>query len=223
MHGFEHQIVAILEQVFQFIGWTGVVIIMALESANIPIPSEVTMPLAGWMLTPAPAHSGLEAFATGGFLGGLGCLIGSVVSYWMGRFGGRPLVERYGNYILVRRHDIEVADRWFSRWGDAVAFGSRLLPIVRTFVSFPAGMFKIHFLKFSFYTFIGSFVWCGALAWIGWRWGQHWERILDIVGPFKYPIALLILLGGIWYVYRHLKPEATVMPASHVEEPADGG
>jgi membrane protein DedA with SNARE-associated domain len=201
-------IVPFLENLFGAMGWAGVVAIMALESANIPIPSEVTMPLAGWLLLPKAQYSAWQAFLIAGGWGGLGCLIGSLLSYVLGYFGGRPLVEKYGNYILVREHDLARFDAWFARWGDAVSFVSRLLPIVRTFVSFPSGMFKIPLLRFSVYTFVGSFLWCGALSLVGWAWGDHWELILSKMGPFKYVVAAAIVVGLIWYVWRHVRPES---------------
>jgi membrane protein DedA with SNARE-associated domain len=207
-------VVPLLESLFHTIGWAGVVVIMALESANIPIPSEVTMPLSGWLLTPRPEVSGLQAFLIAGWWGGLGCLIGSLGSYALGYYGGRPLVEKYGRYIFVSEEDIERFDSWFKRWGDAVSFISRLLPIVRTFVSFPAGMFKIRLLQFSIYTFVGSFIWCGALALIGWAWGDHWELILTKMGPFKYVVAAAIVIGVVWYIWHHIRPK----PVKHQSE-----
>lgn len=197
-------VVPFLETLFASIGWPGVVVIMALESANIPIPSEITMPLAGWLLIPESV-TWYQAFLIGGFFGALGCLIGSAVSYGMGYWGGRPLVERYGKYILVNQKDIENFDRWFKRWGQLGNFIARLLPIVRTFVSFPAGVFRVPFLPFAFLTFVGSFIWCGALALVGWLWGDHWERILGIMGPFKYPIVLLLVAALGYYIWRHLR------------------
>ena len=197
-------IVPFLENLFHTIGWPGVVFIMALESANIPIPSEITMPLAGWILIPTTV-TWYQAFAIGGFFGALGCLIGSTFSYWLGYWGGRPLVERYGKYILVSERDIDNFDRWFSRWGQGGNFIARLLPIVRTFVSFPAGVFKIKFFPFAVLTFIGSFIWCGALALIGWTWGDHWEQILGIMGPLKYPIMAGLLIGFGYYIWHHLR------------------
>jgi len=123
----EHQLVEFLTQLLQTIGWFGVVVIMALESANIPIPSEVTMPLAGWMLVQARGLSALQAVLQGGLWGAVGCTIGSAISYALGAWGGRPLVERYGKYILVSEEDLEKADAWFARWGDWAAFISRFI------------------------------------------------------------------------------------------------
>lgn len=201
MEAFEHQLVAFLDSLLNTIGWTSVVIIMALESANIPIPSEVVMPLAGWMLT----DTHLDALLLGGFFGALGCTIGSVVSYALGAYGGRPLLERWGRYILVSEEDLEKADRWFARWGDWAAFLSRLLPIVRTFISFPAGVVKMNFVRFTAYSFVGSFIWCGLLALGGRAFGENWEELRAIMRPFDIPIALIILAGIGWYVYRHVR------------------
>lgn len=201
MEAFEHQLVAFLDTLLNTIGWTGVVVIMTLESANIPIPSEVTMPLAGWMLT----DTFFDAALHGGFFGALGCTLGSVLSYALGAYGGRPLLERWGRYILVHEEDLEQADRWFARWGDWAAFISRLLPIVRTFISFPAGVVKMNFVRFTALSFVGSFIWCGALAVGGRAFGQNWVELRAIMRPFDIPIALVILAGMGWYVYRHVQ------------------
>ncbi|MEJ2149346.1 MAG: hypothetical protein P8Z40_07670 [Chloroflexota bacterium] len=126
-HAWEEAIIHFLSNLFQTIDWAGVVVIMTLESANIPIPSEVTMPLAGWLLVQDQGGSLLHAVLLGGILGGLGCTIGSVLSYALGYYGGRPLVEKYGKYIMVNTQDLARADKWFKRWGDWTAFLSRLL------------------------------------------------------------------------------------------------
>ena len=201
----EMQIVEFLRNLFETIGWPGVVGIMALESANIPIPSEVTMPLAGWLLVEVNGGTLLNAILLGGLWGGVGCTIGSLASYALGRYGGRPLVSKYGKYILVNHKDLERADAWFERWGDWAAFISRLLPIVRTFISFPAGVLRTRLSTFAIYTFVGSFIWCGALAAGGWAFGSRWEELRAIMRPFDIPIALVILAGLGWYVWRHIK------------------
>jgi len=204
LEALEHQLVEFLTQLLQTIGWFGVVVIMALESANIPIPSEVTMPLAGWMLIQARGLSALQAVLQGGLWGAVGCTIGSAISYALGAWGGRPLVERYGKYILVSEEDLEKADHWFARWGEWAAFISRLLPIVRTFISFPAGVVRMNFPRFIFYSFAGSFIWCGLLALGGYHFGEHWETLRAIMRPFDIPIAIAIVAGLAYYVYHHL-------------------
>jgi len=170
----EQQIVQHLTQLMQSIGWPGVVLIMALESANIPIPSELTMPLAGWLLVQARGGTALQAIWQGGLYGAVGCTIGSVASYWLGAWGGRPLLERYGRYLFLRQRDLEQAERWFARWGDWAAFVSRLLPIVRTFISFPAGVARMRFGTFTVYSFVGSYIWCAGLAWGGYVFAHDW-------------------------------------------------
>jgi membrane protein DedA with SNARE-associated domain len=205
LQAIEHQIVAFLTHLLQTIGWPGVVAIMTLESANIPIPSEVTMPLAGWMLVQARSMTALEALLLGGLFGAIGCTIGSILSYALGLWGGRPLLNRYGKWIMISEEDLEKADRWFQRWGDWAAFVSRLLPIVRTFISFPAGVTKMNFPRFVVFTFAGSFIWCGLLALGGYYLGANWETLRNAMRPFDIPIALIIVAGVAWYVYRHLQ------------------
>lgn len=205
MEAMEHELVAFLQTLFTTIGWGGVVVIMALESANIPIPSEVTMPLAGWFLAEAQGAGAWYAILAGGFYGGLGCTIGSVVSYAIGYYGGRPFLDRYGKYLLITRHDLEKADRWFARWGDWAIFISRLLPIVRTFISFPAGVVRMRFWTFALLSFVGSFIWCAALAWGGYLFGARWEELRAIMRPFDIPIAIVILAAGGYYIYRHVQ------------------
>jgi membrane protein DedA with SNARE-associated domain len=201
----EQQLVEFLMHLFQTIGWFGVVVIMTLESANIPRPSEVTMPLAGWMLVQARGLSAWHAVLLGGFWGAVACTLGSVISYALGAWGGRPLVERYGRYILVSEEDLGKADRWFARWGDWAAFISRLLPIVRTFISFPAGVVRMNFPRFTFFSFIGSFIWCALLALGGYYFGVHWEELRAMMRPFDIPIAIVIAAAFAYYVYHHIR------------------
>jgi len=215
----EAAVVEFLHTVLNAIGWPGVVVVMALESANIPIPSEVTMPLAGWMLVQARGLSLWRAVLEGGFFGALGCTIGSVASYLLGYWGGRPFLERWGRYILITEHDLEQADRWFARWGDWASFLSRLLPIVRTFISFPAGVVRTRFVRFTVLSFVGSFIWCGVLAAAGHAFGGEWERIREVMRPFDIPIAVAILAGLVYYVYRHIR-HARSCPALGSEEAA---
>lgn len=201
----ELRIVDFLTNLFQTMGWTGVVGIMALESANIPIPSEVTMPLSGWLLIQAEGGTAIQAALLGGLWGAVGCTLGSLVSYGLGALGGRPLLDRYGKYLMINSHDLEVADRWFARWGDWTAFISRLLPIVRTFISFPAGVARTRLIPFTIYSFIGSFVWCGALAYGGYVFGARWEELRAIMRPFDIPIAIVLLGGFAYYIYHHVR------------------
>jgi len=203
LEAFEQQLVNLLRQLFEAIGWPGVVMAMAIESACIPLPSEVTMPLSGWMLI---AEQGYSAWHTlwAGFYGALGCTIGSVITYWIGALGGRPLLERYGRYVLISPHDMAVADGWFARWGEPTAFFSRLLPIVRTFISLPAGIARMNFGRFTVLTFVGSFLWCWALGWVGYIFGRDWERARELMRPFDIPIAIALVVLVAWYIKRHI-------------------
>lgn len=204
MHAIEQEIVIFLQSLFNTVGWFGVVAAMAIESACIPLPSEVTMPLAGWMLIEAKGLAVINVLWAG-FYGALGCTIGSVVTYWIGAMGGRPLLERYGKYVLISRHDMDIADRWFRNYGEATAFFSRLLPIVRTFISLPAGIARMNFTRFTVLTFVGSFIWCALLALGGFYFGKNWERLREIMRPFDIPIAIVIVGLFALYVYRHVK------------------
>jgi membrane protein DedA with SNARE-associated domain len=201
----EHQIVVTLTQVFDAIGWGGVVGIMALESANIPIPSEVTMPLSGWLLVQARGGGPWSAVLLGGLYGAIGCTIGSLLSYGLGAKGGRPFLDRYGKYLMINAHDLELADGWFARYGELTAFFSRLLPIVRTFISFPAGISHARLGPFLLYTFLGSFLWCAGLAYGGFVFGAHWEELRAIMRPFDIPIAIVLVAGFAYYLAHHIR------------------
>ncbi|MCD6553982.1 MAG: DedA family protein [Anaerolineae bacterium] len=215
----EQTIILFLESLFGMVGWFGVVLAMAIESACIPLPSEVTMPLAGWFLIEARGYPVWHVIWAG-LYGGLGCTIGSVATYWIGALGGRPLLEKYGKYVLISRHDIEVADRWFNRWGEATAFFSRLLPVVRTFISLPAGVARMNFGKFTLLSFIGSFIWCIVLGWLGYVFGSQWELVRQYMRPFDIPIIIAgIVLAG-WYIYNHVKRNRAYQ-AQAVSEEAD--
>ncbi|MDE2235890.1 MAG: DedA family protein [Gammaproteobacteria bacterium] len=181
-------------------GYGGIVLLMAIESACIPLPSEIIMPFAGYLVYKGDFNLWLVATA-----GAAGCVLGSLLAYWVGAKGGRPLAEKYGRYILVSPHDLETADRWFARRGDIIILVGRLLPLVRTFIAFPAGVARMPMLKFMVYTFIGSFLWCWGLAWIGMRLGARWNSLGPWFHRFDSLIALLVLLAFAWYLWRHLR------------------
>lgn len=182
------------------LGYGGVVLLMAIESACIPLPSEIIMPFAGYLVFRGDLNLWLVAAA-----GAVGCVLGSLVAYWVGAAGGRPLVEKYGRYILVSQHDLDIADRWFQRRGDIIILIGRLLPLVRTFIAFPAGVARMPMAKFILYTFVGSFIWCWALAWIGLRLGAHWDTLGPWFHRFDTVIVVLVALGFAWYLWRHLR------------------
>ena len=188
--------------------WPGVIALMAMESACFPLPSEIIMPLAGWMLI-KDAGLPITFNLVAGVIGALGCTIGSIVAYWVGAKGGRPFLNKFGKYILITQHDLDRADAWFHKNGDWGIFVSRLMPVVRTFISLPAGIAKMPFVKFLIYTFVGSFIWCTALSFAGYLLGANWEKIRSVMRPFD-PIIIglaVILLG--YYIYRHIKHSRT--------------
>jgi len=177
---------------------------MAIESACIPLPSELIMPFAGWMLIKEKSLSAIYTLVAGAY-GALGNTIGSAIAYGVGMWGGRPFLEKYGKYVLISRHDLDLADRWFNKYGSWAIFISRLLPVVRTFISLPAGIARTHFVKFLIYTFLGSFLWSVGLAYGGYQLGEHWEQIRTVMRPFDPIIGVLIIALIAFYIYRHLK------------------
>lgn len=204
MEAIEQQVLEFVRQVYGVMGWPGVVVLMAIESACIPLPSEIVMPLAGWMLIRDQGRD-ISFLLIAGFAGALGNLLGSLAAYAVGATGGRSLLERYGKYVLITRHDLERADRWFARYGDAAIFFSRLLPVVRTFISFPAGVSRMNLYKFSLYTFAGAFPWSIGLAYGGYKLGEHWEQLRAVMRPFDIPILIGLLALVVLYVVHHLR------------------
>jgi membrane protein DedA with SNARE-associated domain len=181
-------------------GYLGIVILMGIESACIPLPSEIIMPFSGYLV-----FRGDFDLIRVGLAGAFGCVVGSVCAYFLGVYGGRPLVERYGKYVLISHRDLDLADRWFERYGDWAIFFSRLLPVVRTFISFPAGVARMNFQRFVIYTFFGSFPWCLGLAYIGMKMGKNWDTLGDYFHQFDAVIGVAIALGVAYYVWHHLK------------------
>jgi membrane protein DedA with SNARE-associated domain len=177
---------------------------MAIESACIPLPSEIIMPLAGWFLVD-DRGLGVEWLLLAAFCGALGNLIGSLAAYAVGAWGGRPLLLRYGRYLLITRHEVEQAERWFARYGDRAVFISRVLPVIRTFISLPAGIARMNIWRFSILTFVGSFPWSLGLAWAGFILGENWERIRDWMRPADIPILIVLAALVAWYIYRRVR------------------
>lgn len=184
-------------------GYLGVVALMAIESACIPLPSEIIMPFAGYLV-----HTGRFHLLWAATAGAIGCNLGSVIAYEIGCSGGRPLVERYGRYIWLSRHDLEMADRFFQRFGSAAVFLGRLLPVIRTFIALPAGVARMPRLPFHVYTFLGSWPWCFALAWVGMKLGERWEtdpRLRQWLHRLDLVIVVVILVAIVWFVRSHWK------------------
>lgn len=193
-----------ITDVYEFIGWGGVVFMMAVESAAIPLPSEIIMPLAGWKLI-LERESSAWFVLLAGFYGALGNLLGSLVAYYAGAIGGRPLLERYGKYVLITRKDLDRADSWFEKRGELTVFATRMMPVIRTFISIPAGVSRMNIWKFSIYTFLGAFPWSVGLAYGGYVLGENWEDLRSVMRPFDIPIILAVLVAVAWYVRHKLK------------------
>ena len=187
-------------------GLVAIFVLMLLESACIPIPSEVTMLFGGALTATAFAGSGGELdFWAVVMAGTFGNLIGSWLAYWAGVWGGRPLVDRFGRYLLILPHEVDRAHEWFDRRGEVAVFVSRLLPVVRTFISLPAGVAQMRFWRFTVYTFAGCLPWCLMLTWLGRAFGDRWEAVQHALEPVSWGIAAVIVALGIWYVARRWK------------------
>jgi len=183
---------------------------MAIESCCIPLPSEIVMPLAGIMIASGRLLHGtnsIVALLLVALAGSLGCLIGSIVAYGIGYSGGRPLMLKYGRYVLISQHDADKADAFFTRWGSATAFFSRLLPVVRTYISLPAGIAKMPFVKFCIYTFLGSFPWSLLLAYVGLVLGNHLSTLSPIFHSLDAVILVAVVVLIALYIWRHVRSD----------------
>jgi len=181
-------------------GYTGIVLLMAIESACIPLPSEVIMPFSGYLV-----HTGRFNLWWVATAGAIGCNVGSVVAYELGYYGGRRLVMKYGKWILLSQTDVDWADRFFTRYGAAAVFIGRLLPVIRTFIALPAGIARMPRVPFHIYTFAGSWPWCFALAWLGMKAGENWRYLGKYFHQFDVVIGAVLLIGGAWFVWTHIK------------------
>ncbi|MDP4000307.1 MAG: DedA family protein [bacterium] len=182
-------------------GYLGIFLGMAIESINIPLPSEVLMTFSGALVA-----KGEFSFWPVVLIGALGNVVGSVGNYYLAAYGGRPLFEKYGKYVLVHKRDLETADRWFAKYGLATVFFTRMLPVVRTFISFPAGLSRVRLVPFVLLTFAGSFIWSALLTYLGFYFGENYEaRIRPIFKQFDLAIGAALVLLVVWYVARHLR------------------
>jgi membrane protein DedA with SNARE-associated domain len=197
-------------------GYAGIVLAMALESCLIPLPSEIVMPLAGYFALMYPDRFSLIGVA---IAGAIGCLIGSAVAYAIGATGGRPLVLKYGKYVLISKADSDRADRWFNRYGAPVAFFSRLLPVIRTYISLPAGISRMNFGQFAIFTLLGSLPWTFVLALAGYKLGPKITQLSTIFHGLDVVILVLLIVGVAVYVSHHLRREAR---ANETIEPLSG-
>ena len=186
--------------VISSMGYGGIVLLMAIESACIPLPSEIIMPFAGFLVS----RGEMTLFGIA-LAGALGCVLGSIPAYYLGMYGGRPLAEKFGKYVLISHKDLDMADRWFATHGEIIIFIARLLPGVRTFIAFPAGVARMNMPKFIAYTFAGSFIWCGVLGYAGVKAGEHWEAL----GKYFHQFHYVIIAAGVafvgWYIWHHFK------------------
>lgn len=190
----------VIVSVISHLGYPGIVLLMSIESACVPLPSEVIMPFSGYLVSTGRFSLGWAAFA-----GAAGCNLGSLVAYYAGAWGGRPLAEKYGRLVWVSRHDLDMADRFFARYGDAAVFLARLLPVIRTFIALPAGIARMNFLRFNIYTFLGSLPWCWALAYLGLKLGPRWTILRQYFHRFDAVIGVVIFAAAAWFVFSHWK------------------
>jgi membrane protein DedA with SNARE-associated domain len=184
------------------LGYAGIAALMGIESACVPLPSEIIMPFAGYLV-----YTGRFSLFWAATAGAIGCNLGSVVAYWVGAAGGRPLVVRYGRWILMSHHDLDRMTRFFEKYGTITVLLGRLLPVIRTFIAFPAGVARMPQLRFHIYTFIGSWPWCFGLAYVGMKLGEKWHtdpRFEQAFHRFHLVVELGLLAAIIWFVWTHI-------------------
>lgn len=189
--------------IISHIGYAGVALLMAIESACIPLPSEIIMPFAGYLV-----YTGRFQLLWVATAGAIGCNIGSAIAYWVGAYGGRPMVERFGSYVLLNRRDLDRTTAFFERHGAITVLLGRLLPVVRTFIALPAGIARMPQLRFHIYTFVGSWPWCYALAYAGVRLGSAWNtdpRLKHILHRADAAIIVILGIAFVWFVWTHWK------------------
>jgi membrane protein DedA with SNARE-associated domain len=195
-------LVQFITHVIDLGGYAGIITLMGIESACIPLPSEIIMPFAGYLV-----YLGRFNLVWAATAGAIGCNLGSVVAYWIGAEGGRPLVERYGRWVLMSHHDLHRMTYFFNRYGSITVLLARLLPVVRTFIAFPAGIAKMPKWRFHIYTFVGSWPWCFVLAYAGMKLGERWHadpRFEAAFHRFHLVVEIALLAGLVWFVWSHI-------------------
>ena len=208
LHALEALVIPFLEGLYASVGYAGVVVAMTIESCLIPLPSELILPLAGWSVArgvPEPITGAAWDFWPAVLAGVIGNTAGSLLAYGIGRAGGRPLLARYGRYVLISSHDIALADRWFARYGDATVFFTRMLPVVRTFISLPAGIARMTLWRFLLFSALGAIPWTIALVFAGKTLGDNWRQVREALAGLDFLIAAVILLLIGLFVWRHLR------------------
>jgi membrane protein DedA with SNARE-associated domain len=180
------------------LGYAGIVVAMAIESACIPLPSEVIMPFSGYLVS-----QGRFTLWGVSLAGAFGCTLGSAAAYAAGAYGGRPFILKYGRYFLITAREVDRADQWFARYGMAATFISRLLPVIRTFISLPAGVARVPFTRFLIYAFLGSLPWSWVLAYVGLLLGEHWDRVGGVLHSLDVVIVCGLAAGVGWFIWHH--------------------
>ncbi len=193
-------VINFIEHTIGMLGPWGVALLMAIESCNIPLPSEAILPFAGYLVS-----KGIMSIHVAAFAGALGCILGSIPSYYLGYFGGRPFIEKYGKWFLISKHDLEMADKWEQKYGNLAFFICRMLPIVRTFISLPAGILKADIKLFLTFTFLGSLIWSYPLVYVGMKLGEHRETLKHFWHKFDLAIVIILFVLGILYLVNHFK------------------
>ena len=201
-------VLPLVDALYSKLGYIGVVIAMTIESAAIPIPSELILPFAGWSVSRGLAEPLTNSPWTywGAVIAGVvGNTAGSLVSYAIGAYGGRPVVHRYGRYVLISEHDVDLAERWFARYGEVTVFVSRMLPIVRTFISIPAGIARMPLWRFVIFSVLGAIPWVMLLVWAGLLLGYHWADVKYLLRGLDYVVAAAVVLLVGLFVWRHVR------------------
>jgi len=201
-------VLPLLERAYAAFGYLGVVLAMTIESAAIPVPSELILPLAGFSVArgiPEPLTGAAWTYWGAVIAGVTGNTLGSLIAYAVGAFGGRPLLERYGKYVLISIHDLDAADRHFKRWGDVTVFVSRMLPIVRTFISVPAGIAHMPLWRFLLFSILGAIPWVMLLVWGGVVLGDHWTDLKHSLKGLDYLVVAAIVAGIGLFIWRHVR------------------
>ncbi len=188
-------------------GYSGILLTMAIESACIPLPSEIIMPFSGYLVT-----TGQFTMLGVTLAGAVGNVLGSIAAYYAGIWGGRPFVERYGPYVLVSHRDLDLADRWFQKYGEAAVFFGRMLPVVRTFISLPAGIARMNVPRFILFTFLGALPWCYLLAYVGVKMGERWEELRQYFHGFDIVIGLIIAATLAFFLWSHWPKRRVTLP-----------
>jgi membrane protein DedA with SNARE-associated domain len=192
--------VQLIKDFIEAIGYVGIFFLMTLESMALPVPSEIVMTFGGWL-----AFEGKLSLFWVGMAGTLGCVAGSIIAYKIGEYGGRPFIRKYGKYLFLKESSVDDAEVWFKKHGNWAVFGSRLLPVVRTFISVPAGIAKTNFPVFIVLTFLGSLPWCYALTYAGYFLGENYESLNSYYNLFAIIVVVAVVALFFYYLYHRKK------------------